>query len=189
MTSAEQVDSVRADDVKKLIANTPSSGENLLSVMKGELTSCDSFDFCVAFVAEGGVACLVDVLAELKSRNVPGRLLTSTYLTFNSPSVFRKLMEYDNIEVRVFQGNLHAKGYVFSDGDANTVIVGSSNLTQAALTCNKEWNVLFRSAPQSEMVREVQREYELLWNDPCTVKLSEPWIARYEELYLSLIHI
>lgn len=183
MTSAEQNDSVRADDAKKLIANTPSSGENLLSVMKGELASCDSFDFCVAFVAEGGVACLVDVLAELKSRNVPGRLLTSTYLTFNSPSVFRKLMEYDNIEVRVFQGNLHAKGYVFSDGDANTVIVGSSNLTQAALTCNKEWNILFRSAPQSEMVREVQREYELLWNDPCAVKLSEPWIARYEELY------
>ncbi|MFR9006058.1 MAG: phospholipase D-like domain-containing protein [Collinsella aerofaciens] len=40
---------------------------------------------------------------------------------------------------------MHAKGYMFNRSGLNTVIVGSSNLTDRALTCNQNWNVLFRS--------------------------------------------
>ncbi|MFR3451675.1 MAG: phospholipase D-like domain-containing protein [Collinsella sp.] len=83
------------------------------------------------------------MLSELKARGIKGRLLTSTYLNFNSPDVYRKLLTYDNIETRVYQQNLHAKGYMFNRSGLNTVIVGSSNLTDRALTCNQEVECLF----------------------------------------------
>lgn len=148
MTTQQQIDIefdslARENDSPKLIANSKATGGTLLSVMKEQLSACGSFDFCVAFVADGGLQILVETFQELKQRGIKGRLLTSTYLNFNSPDVFRKLLEYDNMEVRVFQGNLHAKGYIFDKGETSTVIVGSSNMTQTALTCNKEWNVLY----------------------------------------------
>lgn len=164
----------------RLIANSKATGGTLLGEIKHRLADCGAFDFCVAFVADGGLQVLVDSFNELKKRGVRGRLLTSTYLSFNSPDAFRKLLEYDNIEVRVFQGNLHAKGYVFDEGNTSTVIVGSSNMTQTALTCNKEWNVLYRTFGESALLDDLKSEFERLWNDRSTVRLSIDWICEYE---------
>ncbi|WP_418827303.1 DUF3427 domain-containing protein [Paratractidigestivibacter sp.] len=165
----------------KVIANNKSKGSDLLTAIKEQLSTCDSFDFCVAFIADSGLQPLVEVFSELRRRGVRGRLLTSTYLNFNSPDAFRKLLEYDNIEVRIYQGNLHAKGYVFDSGDTSTVIVGSSNLTQMALTCNREWNILFRSFGAGGMLRSIKEEFAELWGSAETVRLSSGWISAYEE--------
>lgn len=164
----------------RLIANSKATGGTLLGEIKHRLADCAAFDFCVAFVADGGLQVLVDSFNELEKHGVRGRLLTSTYLSFNSPDAFRKLLEYDNIEVRVFQGNLHAKGYVFDEGNTSTVIVGSSNMTQMALTCNREWNVLYRTFGESALLNDLKSEFERLWNDRSTVKLSSEWICEYE---------
>lgn len=167
------------NDSPKLIANSKATGGTLLSVIKEQLSACSSFDFCVAFVADGGLQILVEAFQELKRSGIKGRLLTSTYLNFNSPDAFRKLLEYDNIEVRVFQGNLHAKGYIFDKGETSTVIVGSSNMTQTALTCNKEWNVLYQTVENSRLLGELRGEFNSLWNDASTVALSQDWIDNY----------
>lgn len=164
-----------------LVCNGSSLSENLLSVVKRELGKCDSFDFAVAFVTDSGLACLVDILDELKRRGVHGRILTSTYLNFNNPAALRKLLEYGNIETRVYQGSLHAKGYLFERAGVNTVIVGSSNLTQTALTCNKEWNVLFRSFNKGAVLSSVKSEFDGLWCASETVQLTAEWIDGYEE--------
>lgn len=167
------------DDSPKLIANSKATSGTLLSVIKEQLSTCSSFDFCVAFVADDGLQILVEAFQELKQRGIKGRLLTSTYLNFNSPDAFRKLLEYDNIEVRVFQGNLHAKGYIFDKGETSTVIVGSSNMTQTALTCNKEWNVLYQTVENSRLLGELGGEFDSLWNDTSTIALSREWIEDY----------
>lgn len=164
-----------------LIANDKSTGTNLLSVVKKQLSDCESFDICVAFVADSGLQPLVEALSELRRRGTRGRFLTSTYLSFNSPDAYRKLLEYENIEVRVYQGSLHAKGYIFSHDDLSTIIVGSSNLTQSALTCNREWNVLFRSYAQGNMLVSLKNEFESIWSDSQTVPLTQRWIESYRE--------
>ncbi len=166
------------DGGPQLIANSKISG-SLLSAIKTQLENCTSFDFCVAFVADSGLQVLIEAFNELRARGVKGRLLTSTYLNFNSPDAFRKLLQYENIETRVFQGNLHAKGYIFDDGQTSTVIVGSSNMTQMALTCNKEWNILYRSFNSSELLAGVKGEFEALWSDEQTASLSTRWIDKY----------
>lgn len=184
MTTQQQIDIefdslARENDSPKLIANSKATGGTLLSVIKEQLSTCSSFDFCVAFVADGGLQILVEAFQELKRRGIKGRLLTSTYLNFNSPDAFHKLLEYDNMEVRVFQGNLHAKGYIFDKGETSTVIVGSSNMTQTALTCNKEWNVLYQTVENSRLLGELRGEFNSLWNDASTITLSREWIENY----------
>ena len=162
----------------QLIANSGQGG-SLLAAIKSQLANCVSFDFCVAFVADSGLQVLIEAFNELRDRGVKGRLLTSTYLNFNSPAAFNKLLQYDNIETRVFQGNLHAKGYMFDDGHTGTVIVGSSNMTQMALTCNKEWNVLYKSYDAAGLLLSLRAEFDSLWNDDQTVRLTTPWIEKY----------
>lgn len=180
--------SVECDDTyrSELICNSSATGETLLHALKHQLASCDSFIFCVAFVTDSGLQPLVQVLAELKARGVTGKLLTSTYLNFNKPEVFRKLLEYRNIETRIYQGNLHAKGYVFSRNGLNTIIVGSSNLTQTALTCNQEWNVLFHSYESGHVANTVVREFNSLWNSPSTQVLTQQWIDGYARFKATL---
>ena len=163
----------------RILSNTESSG-NVLSVLKSELRTCTSFDFSVAFITAGGIQVLTKILADLQTRGIRGRILTSTYLNFNEPDALRKLLEYENIESRVYQGDLHAKGYFFDKDAISTIIIGSSNLTQTALTCSKEWNVLFRTFPQGEMLHQIKSEFEKLWDDQNTVPITESWIASYE---------
>lgn len=183
VTSTSHVEA-EFDGRPQFISNSKSTGDNLLSVLRrqfSDLGENDTFDFCVAFVSESGLSCLVQMLSDLKVRGVKGRLLTSTYLNFNSPDVYRKLLSYTNIETRVYQQNLHAKGYMFNKAGLNTVIVGSSNLTDRALTCNQEWNILFRSYGATGAVADLKREFELLWECPETACLTESWIDHYRE--------
>lgn len=138
--------------------NDPAS--NVPSVIKGEFLDCVSFDLSVAFITASGIQVLAEILSQLRQRGIKGRILTSTYLCFDDPDALRKLLEYPNIETRVYQGDLHAKGYFFNKRGISTIIIGSSNLTQTALTCNKEWNVLFRSFPTGDIAHKTKAEFE-----------------------------
>ena len=164
----------------RILANDGGACANVLATLKSELVDCTSFAFSVAFVTASGMQVLAAVLSDLRDRGIPGRVLTSTYQNFNSPDALRKLLEYPNIEARVYQGDLHAKGYFFDKHQLSTVIIGSSNLTQKALTCNKEWNILFRSYADGAMLLDARREYDKLWDDAQTARIDEEWISGYE---------
>ena len=102
----------KADDryAPRILANDAASGTNVLSVLQRELSECISFDFSVAFITDSGIQTLIPILGELRDRGIPGRVLTSTYLNFNDPGALRTLLDYPNIEARVYQGEHHVKG-------------------------------------------------------------------------------
>ena len=164
----------------RILGNDDTASANVLATLKSEMRDCVSFAFSVAFVTSSGMPVLAAILADLRERNIPGRILTSTYLNFNDPDALRKLLEYPNIETRVYQGDLHAKGYFFNKEQISTIIIGSSNLTQKALTCNKEWNILFRSFPDGKMLLDAKEQYEKLWDDPLSTPLTNAWVSEYE---------
>lgn len=164
----------------RILSNDEQSSSNVLSVIESELLDCVSFSFSIAFITASGIQILAEILHKLQQRGIPGRVLTSTYLNFNDPAALRKLLEYPNIESRVYQGDLHAKGYFFDKEGISTIIIGSSNLTQYALTCNKEWNVLFRSFPKGDILQKTKSEFEKLWEDENSVRVTERWIQNYE---------
>ena len=125
---------------------------------------------------------LKETLKEISERGIRGRILTTDYLAFNEPGALRELLKFSNIEVKVFtKEHFHTKGYMFKKGERNTLVVGSSNLTQTALKENKEWNLKVTSLEQGELIQETLGEFELMWKQAKV--LTETWISEYEIIY------
>ncbi len=166
----------------KLLLNDHKNGQKVLSNIVKELNACDAFFFSVAFITQSGVTVLLNTLKELEERNIKGKILASQYLNFTNPKALEKLLEFKNIELRmVVDGNLHAKGYIFKKKEAYSLIVGSSNLTQEALSYNKEWNVKVSSMEQGSLIRETLKEFEKTFEHAQIV--DKEWIDGYSKIY------
>ncbi len=171
----------------KLLVNNPRNGENVLNTLLDELDSCESFIFSVAFITESGLATLKSHFLDLKRKGVKGRILTSTFLNFNQPKVFKELMKIENVEVRTTNlEGFHSKGYIFNQRNHYSLIVGSSNLTAHALKVNYEWNVKLTSHENGEIVYHFKNQFEEVWNE--AHPLNEEWIESYEKRYTPLVH-
>lgn len=79
----------------ELIIN--SEEENLLSPLLDAMEACNNFIISVAFITEGGIASLKTVLLELQKRGINGRIVTSTYLHFNKPKVYKELLDRKSV--------------------------------------------------------------------------------------------
>ncbi|MFA6680042.1 MAG: DEAD/DEAH box helicase [Candidatus Methanomethylophilaceae archaeon] len=167
----------------RLIYNDYHNGIKVLSSIEDELDVCDSFFFSVAFITMSGLTCLLQKLADLKNSNVRGRIITTDYLNFSDPKALSKLLEFDNIDVRVYdKDNFHTKGYVFNKGQLSTIIIGSSNITQDALARNKEWNIRITSLDEGEFFKDTVADFEKMWSDSqiLTVQWIENYIPRHQ---------
>ena len=168
-----------------LLINNTKTNETVLNSITEELDSCQSFLFSVAFVTESGLATLKTHLSDLDRQGIKGRILTSTFLNFNQPKVFKELMKINNVEVRLSSmKGFHSKGYIFSHETHQTLIVGSSNLTAQALKVNYEWNVKLSSHENGELVSHFYQQFEEVWEN--AQPLSEQWITRYEQSYVPI---
>ena len=68
------------------------------------------------------------------------------------------------------EDGFHTKGYIFKNQELYRIIIGSSNMTQSALTTNQEWNTKIVSTQQGEYTLHVTAEFEKLWNSEHTVE-------------------
>lgn len=152
----------------KLIVNAPNLGLKVFSALEEELKNTDrEFLLSAAFITLAGVRPFLNTLAELEKRGIPGRVLTTDYKLFTDPAAINRLLQFKNIEVRMHHSGLssgfHAKAYIFSSRRFESIILGSSNLTQSALFSNIEWNIQLASSAKGELSRRMRREFEMLW--------------------------
>ncbi len=172
----------------QFIYNDNKNGQKVFVAIEEELLRCDRFAVSVAFITKGGITPLLQTLQELKRRGIPGRILTTDYLNFSDPAALDTIAGLPNIELRMYQteraGNgFHTKGYIFQKEEEYRFIIGSSNLTQDALTRNMEWNTKLVSTEYGEMTGSILKEFERLWNDEeNTVKYTE-FIEEYRRKY------
>lgn len=153
----------------EFLFNDEKQGRRVLDAIKEELQNCESFFISAAFITEGGVSLLMPTFLELEKRGVPGRILTTDYQGISEPSALQKLEGLKNIELRVYKAKekgtgFHTKGYVFQRDGLYRIILGSSNITKPALTSNKEWNIRIVSTRQGEIIKEIEGEFERMWN-------------------------
>lgn len=172
----------------QFIYNDNKNGQKVFSAIEDELLICDSFAISVAFITRGGITPLLQTLKELEKRKVPGRILTTDYLSFSDPVALDTIAGLSNIELRMYQteraGNgFHTKGYIFQKSEEYRFIIGSSNLTQDALTRNMEWNTKLVSTNQGEMANSVLNEFEKLWNATEYTKTYDEFIEEYRRKY------
>ena len=169
----------------KLVVNAPSLGLKVFSALEEELKNTDrEFLLSAAFITLAGVRPFLNTFSELEKRGVPGRILTTDYKLFTDPAALNRLLQFKNIEVRMHHSGLssgfHAKAYLFSSARFESIILGSSNLTQAALFSNIEWNIQLASSEKGELAQRMRREFEMLWRSASD--LSNPDAFRsYEE--------
>ena len=146
----------------ELIAN--GEGRNVLSAIEDGLRNCDEFLISVAFITPEGLLTLKPILKELEEKKIPGKILTTDYLFFSQPRALIRLNNLKNIEVKLYSVNetdfgFHTKGYIFKNKKHYNIIMGSSNLTQKALTVNKEWNLLISPDSDEEINNEIIEDY------------------------------
>ncbi|KIR03960.1 DNA/RNA helicase of DEAD/DEAH box family [Lachnospiraceae bacterium TWA4] len=111
----------------------------------------------------------LQTLKELESRNIKGQILTTNYLNFSEPKALEQLQKLKNITLKMYDveaagEGFHTKGYIFKKEEVYNIIIGSSNMTAAALTSNREWNTRIVSTNQGEMAKSIVDEFEQLWN-------------------------
>lgn len=167
----------------RLIANHP--GNTMGDVIGEELENADSFDMSVAFISAEAVKSLFEDFKSSAERNGDAsqrsHLITSTKNHFNTPAAFWDLLRLKHVtgvDVRIWNGGtnratqpgaqgqpFHPKGYVFArhleDGSPYyNLYVGSSNLTQTALSTQREWNLKVSSLEGGDLVDQIQVEME-----------------------------
>ncbi|MFT7591482.1 MAG: superfamily II DNA or RNA helicase/HKD family nuclease [bacterium] len=166
----------------ELLTNNPKQGKKVLSTILRELEQCEEFWFSVAFITTSGVASLKQILIELEQKNIKGKILASQYLNFTQPEALRMLKKFKNIELRMAtEGAFHSKGYLFRKGNVSDLIIGSSNLTQTALSSNKEWNLKISATDESELIGVAVEEFKVEFDVAQVV--TERYLLEYDLLW------
>ena len=171
----------------QFVSNNYREGRKVISSIEDELLACEEFAISVAFITMGGITPLLQTLRELEQRGIPGKILTTDYLTFSDPKALRVLANFKNIELKMFvtenaKEGFHTKGYIFKREEMYRIIVGSSNMTLSALTTNREWNTKIVSTKEGEYTQNVVIEFEQLWNAEQSLAF-EQFIEAYTDIY------
>lgn len=165
----------------QVVLNGP--GSSVLRALREELNYATAFTFSVAFITPRAIALLKQELVEFAGT---GRIITSDYLSFNSPEAFAELLNLRRLgfDIRVHHAKaFHPKGYIFEHPDAVTALIGSANLTESALVTNHEWNLKVSAAWGSDLAKQ----FLTLIDDE--VRNSQPltseWVSQYSETRLT----
>ena len=172
----------------EFVYNDHKQGKKVLVSLEQELKRCDEFFISVAFITDSGFESLSMILKELEQKGIPGKILTTDYLTFSQPKALDRLAQLKNIELKMFRtnsevGGFHTKGYIFREDELYRIIIGSSNMTSKAITENREWNTKIVSTEQGEVAQEILNEFKNLWMSPNS-QYYEEFIEDYKEQYL-----
>lgn len=176
----------------QFISNNYKEGKKVLSSIEDELLSCNQFQISVAFITMGGITPLLQTLKALEVRGVKGEILTTNYLNFSEPAALERLHGLSNITLKMYdveaaKEGFHTKGYIFKTEEIYRIIIGSSNITSAALTSNREWNTKVVSTEQGEIVQNVVAEFDELWNSKYALPF-ELFYENYKEKYKIIKH-
>jgi HKD family nuclease len=142
-------------------------------------------DIAVSFLLDSGARCLLEHLKDFLERDGKARILVSDYLDLTEPVALRRLSDLEgNLHLKVYETHtkaFHLKSYAFVKDSEGVVFVGSSNLSESALTTTLEWNYKVISTSDTHGFREIRDGFEALFTDPATVVVDERWIERYEQ--------
>ena len=162
----------------QFITNDHKRGIKVLTHIENQLMHCDEFSISVAFISRSGFVELSETLKELERRGIKGRILTTDYLHFSDPYALDRLAALKNVELKMYHVDeagvgFHTKGYLFRENGIYRIIIGSSNMTQTALSTNMEWNTQLVSTEQGEMAQSIVKEFEMLWTDDVSYTYEE----------------
>ena len=157
--------------VRSTLFTGSSKQASLESELKREIQSADEICLLVSFIRYTGINLIFNQLRDYTQSGKTLKIITTTYIGATDYNAIKKLSTLPNTEIKISYNSsidrLHAKSYLFLRNTGfHTAYVGSSNLSEAALTNGLEWNIKVTQQELPHIIKEIRHTFESYWSNP-----------------------
>jgi HKD family nuclease len=157
------------------------------------LPGASEIDLLASFVQTSGLDHVREGLFSAIAAGAKIRLLVGDYLGITSPDALKTLLGWIESVGAAFEARLaeleklrgrpdsfHPKAWRIADSSGGIVVVGSSNLSRAALVSGVEWNLVGETSGSDALDHELIAAFDDLWQQatPLSVDVVERYAAR-----------